>query len=197
METTTTVGKRRNSPGAKAYEPLGGSAAPINHPSDEDLSPGNPENPCPFKTEDSPTTSAKTAVDHFLREYARRTDEGDVAELVTCFAETFMAGGPQGAKALRAGDFGVALPKRYQRFEQMGCRRTELIGVEEQWLDARYVAARTRWRLTFERAGKEPLPIEVESTYLVDAGAEPLRILVYLAHDDIMEKLKQQGIARA
>ena len=133
-------------------------------------------------------------VEVFLREYARHADASNVPALAACFAETFVAGGRQGAKAVRASDFGLALPKRYQMFQQMGCRRTELIGIKEQRLDARYVSARTRWRLTFERAGGEALPIEVESTYLVDAGGEPLRILVYLAHDDIMEVLKKHGI---
>jgi hypothetical protein len=138
-----------------------------------------------------------TAVENFLYEYARHSDQGNVAELGACFGETFIAGGPQGARPVRASDFALALPKRYQMFAKMGCRRTELIGIEEQRLDGRYVSARTRWRLTFERAGLEPLAVEVESTYLVDAGAEPVRILVYLAHEDIMEKLKEQGITPA
>jgi hypothetical protein len=136
-----------------------------------------------------------TAVEDFVREYARLTDAGDVPALIACFADVFLAGGPQGAQAVRASDFAIALPKRYQMFEKMGCRRTELMGVEEQRLDARYVSARTRWRLTFEREGSEAVPIEVESTYLVDAGVEPFRIVVYLAHQDIMEVLKQRGIA--
>ena len=138
--------------------------------------------------------TATNTVEVFLRDYARHTDEGNVPELIACFAETFVAGGPQGAKAVRASDFALALPKRYQLFAQMGCRRTELIGVEEHRLDARYVSARTRWRLTFERAGQEALPLEVESTYLVDAGEDAFRILVYLAHDDIMEMLRGHGI---
>jgi hypothetical protein len=139
----------------------------------------------------------KASVEHFLYDYARLTDEGNVPELTACFADTFLAGCPQGAKTVRANDFALALPKRYQVFAQMGCRKTELIRIDEQRLDARFVSARTRWRLTFERAEDQPLPIEVESTYLVDAGAEPFRILVYLAHDDIMEILKQNGIAPA
>lgn len=138
-----------------------------------------------------------TAVEDFLYDYARHSDEGNVAELAACFGETFIAGGPQGAKAVRASDFALALPKRYEMFERMGCRKTELIGIDEQRLDGRFVSARTRWRLTFERAGLEPLAAEVESTYLVDAGVEPVRILVYLAHEDIFEKLKKQGITPA
>ena len=141
--------------------------------------------------------TTKSAVVRFLYDYARHTDLGNIPGLVACFAETFVAGGPQGAQAVRASDFALALPKRYQLFAQMGCRRTELIGIEERRLDGRYVSARTRWRLTFERAGYEPLPLEVESTYLLDCGGEPMRIHVYLAHDDIMEILKEHGIGGA
>lgn len=137
---------------------------------------------------------ARTAVEDFMREYARFSDEGDVAALARCFAETFVAGGAQGAKAVRAADFALALPKRYELFKQMGCGRTELVGYSEQSLDERYVWARTRWRLTFERGEADAIPVEVESSYLVDAGAEPMRFLVYLAHDDIMEMVKERGI---
>jgi hypothetical protein len=141
--------------------------------------------------------TTKTAVEHFLHQYASHTDKGNVPELITCFADVFLAGGPQGAQPVRAADFALALPKRVQLFDKMGCRRTELVKIQENRLDARYFSARTRWRLTFERSGNAPLSIEVESTYLVDTGTEPFRFLVYLAHDDIMGILKQHGIAPA
>jgi hypothetical protein len=139
--------------------------------------------------------TANTAVENFLWEYARLTDEGNAAELAAFFAEVFLAGGRLGAQAVRASDFALALPKRIALFAQMGCRRTELVRMETQQMDARYVWARTWWRLTFERPALEAMPVEVESTYLVDAGAEPMRFLVYLAHDDIMEMLRERGIA--
>jgi len=141
--------------------------------------------------------TTKTAVEHFLHEYERHTDEGNVPELIACFADFFLAGGPQGGQPVRASDFALALPKKIQMFEKMGCRHTELIGLEETRLDPRYISARTRWRLTFERPDNAPLPLEVESTYLVDTGTEPFRFLVYLAHNDIMEILKEHGIAPA
>jgi len=139
--------------------------------------------------------NTKTPIALFFDEYAHHTEEGNIPELAACFADSFLAAGPQGARPVRASDFALALPKRYKVFESMGCRSTELTGLQENRLDSRYVSARTQWRLTFERPGMEALPIEVESTYLVDTGTEPFRILVYLAHSDIMEILKQHGIA--
>jgi hypothetical protein len=139
--------------------------------------------------------TVKTAVEQFLQNYADLSDRGDVSGLVACFADVFVAGGPQGAQGVRAGDFALALPKRYEMFARMGCRKTELIGIEETRIDARYVWVRTWWRLTFERPEREPMLLDVESTYLIDAGVEPMRFLVYLAHQDIFEKLKELGIA--
>jgi len=138
--------------------------------------------------------NAKTPIEGFFDEFARHTATGNVPELVSSYADVFLAGGPRGVQPVRATDFALALPKRYKLFESIGSRSTELIGLQENWLDARYVFVRTQWRLTFERSGAESLPIVVESTNLLDAAAEPFRILVYLAHADIMEVLKQHGI---
>jgi hypothetical protein len=141
--------------------------------------------------------NTKTPIERFFETYAFHTDKGNVPELVASFAEVFLAAGPQGAQPVRASDFALALPKRYKLFESMGCRSTELTRLQETCLDERHVSARTRWSLTFERPGKEPEQIVVESTFLIDAGAEPFRIVLYLAHSDIMEILKHRGIAPA
>ena len=119
-----------------------------------------------------------TSVEQFFRQYAELTEKGSVPELVACFADVFLVGGPRGALAIRASDFALKLPKRMKLFESLGCRKTELAGLEETRLDARHVSARTRWRFTFERAGDEPLVLEIESTYLVDTRTEPFHFLV-------------------
>ncbi len=138
-----------------------------------------------------------TPIERFFETYAFHTDKGNVPELIASFADVFLAAGPQGTQPVRACDFALALPRRYKLFESLGCRRTELISLHETRLDERHVSARTEWRLTFEKPGAEPQQIVVESTFLIDAGAEPFRILVYLAHSDIMEILKQRGIVPA
>lgn len=138
--------------------------------------------------------NTNTSIERFFAELALHMDKGNVPEILANYAEVFLAGGPKGAQAIRAADFALALPKRYKLFDTMGCRSTELIGLHQDWLDARYVSARTAWRMTFVRPGSDAEQIVVESTFLIDAGAEPFRILLYLAHSDIMEVSKQRGI---
>jgi hypothetical protein len=139
----------------------------------------------------------KNPIESFFAAFAQHMDKQDIAEITACYAEVFLAGGPQGAQPVRAADFALALPKRYKLFEGLGCRSTELVGLQENRLDARYVSARTQWRLTFERPEAEPLSLVGDSTFLIDTRVEPFRILVYLAHEDIVETLKQHGIAPA
>jgi hypothetical protein len=139
--------------------------------------------------------NTKTPIETYFANLAVHMDKRNVPEIIAGYADVFLAGGPHGAQPVRAADFALALPKRYRLFESMGCRSTELIGLQENWLDARYVSVRTQWRLTFERHEKEALSLVGGSTFLIDTGVEPFRILVYLAHTDIMEVLKQHGIA--
>ena len=128
----------------------------------------------------------------FMQTFARNSAEGNGAELVAQFADSFLYAGPAGNKWVRAGDFALALPKRKQVFEQAGHRSTELIDAQEFWLGERYVLVRTRWRFAFELPPSAPYTLDTESSFLVDAGAEPFRILVYVAHQDIVEMMRER-----
>ena len=89
------------------------------------------------------------AIETFFREFEQRSDRGDIPALLPQFADTFMAAGPQGAQCIRSADFALALPKRKQFFDSLGCRSTALVSLDYNRLDVRYVLAKTRWRMTF------------------------------------------------
>jgi hypothetical protein len=133
------------------------------------------------------------AIETFFHEFEQRSDRGDIPALLPQFADTFMAAGPQGAKCIRSADFAVALPKRKQFFDSLGCKSTSLVSLDQTRLDARYVVAKTRWRMTFLQEGttKEAL---ADSTYIVDTAAESFKIVFYLAHQDHMTMLREHGI---
>lgn len=131
------------------------------------------------------------AATRFVQEFARNSAEGNLAALVAQFADTFLYAGPQGSQWVRTEDFVLALPKRKETFESFGHKRTELVEVQETWLDDRYTMVRTRWRFIFERESRGSENLETESSFLVDAGAEAFRILAYIPHQDIMQMLAQ------
>lgn len=135
-----------------------------------------------------------TPMQSFFQSYERHSTEENLSELASNFAETFLAAGPQGAKCVSAAVFAPALAQRKQLFDRLGCRRPELVSVTETPLDSRYVLARTQWRFTFEPSQAQPVTIPVESTFLLDTAAKPFRILVYLAHQDILTILRDRGL---
>lgn len=129
----------------------------------------------------------------FLESFERSRQGGPEA-VAALYAETFLAGGPEGARCVRLEDFLKALPKRKEMFEAAGLRRTQLAGVTETPLGERYTMARTKWRMTFAREGGERV-VEVESTFLVDFGGAEAKILAYLSHEDAVKKAASLGAA--
>jgi hypothetical protein len=137
------------------------------------------------------------AIEHFFRTFEANASSNDVAAQVAHFADVFMAASPQGAQAVRASDFALALSKKKQLFNKLGCRTTALVSLQEVPLDARFAMANTQWRLTFVRDQREPEDVVVHSVYIVDRGVDPLKIVFYLANQDLMQILKERGISYA
>lgn len=141
------------------------------------------------------TTPTSSSLQQFFRTYAAYAASARVPEVVAHFADTFLAGGPQGARCVRSADFALALPKRYEMFEKWGCRSTELLSVTELELDSRYVLARTKWRMAFAHGDAGGVDVEADSDFVIDTGTEPWKIIFYLANQDLVEVLKKRGIA--
>jgi len=112
---------------------------------------------------------------------------------VSQFADTFLVAGPDGAMAIKASDFALALPKRRKMFDEWGCRSTKLESVAVTELDSRYAMAETTWRMTFVHGDRQSSDVVVRSTYILDTKDE-MKILFYLAHQDITAVLRERGI---
>ncbi len=137
------------------------------------------------------------AIEEFFRAFESNASSHDTAAQVSHFADVFMAANPQGAQVVRAGDFALALPRKKQLFDKLGCRTTALISLRQTRLDARYTLATTRWRMTFAQNQHQPHDVMADSIYIVDTGTDPFKIVFYLASQDLMQILKERGIAPA
>lgn len=136
---------------------------------------------------------SETPVSRFFALYSRHNDEGDIARIVSHFADPFLSASPQGTQCVRVADFAAALPKRKELFDRLQCQPTELVDLAETALDGRYVLAKTRWRMIFAR-DTGPLEVLVDSTFLVDTGGEEFKIAMYMAHQDIMQVMRERSI---
>ena len=136
--------------------------------------------------------TASTSVEEFFRRF-EHNNKNDFSAAATQFADTFMAAGPQGAQCVKASDFVLALPKRKQLFESLGCASMQLVSVDAHSLGDRYSMAHTRWKVNFTEDAPSMPATFVESTFVVDTGGERIQIVLYLAHQDIVAILKERG----
>ena len=131
----------------------------------------------------------------FFDAFARQSSTDNVQAQTAQFADVFLAAGPQGAKCVRSADFAQALTKRKQLFDSFGCQSTALVSLDETALDARYVLVSTRWQMTFNRSNADPEQVLADSTFIIDTEPADFKIVLYLAHQDIMQVLKDRSIA--
>lgn len=140
------------------------------------------------------TTVSTTPTARFFQSFEQNTNSGDNSALVAQFADVFMAAGPAGAKPVHAADFAIALPKRAQLVQSLGCQTTRLVSCVETPLDARFVMAETRWQMTFVRESQPTREVLADSLYILDMACDSPKIVFYLAHQDLLATLKSQGI---
>jgi hypothetical protein len=137
--------------------------------------------------------NACMSVEAFFRRFELNNNKSDFSAAVSQFADTFMAAGPQGAQCVKASDFALALPKRKQLFKSFGCQSMQLVSVDTHLLGDRYSMAHTRWKMNFANSDLSTEEMFVESTFIVDTTEAEFRIVLYLAHQDVMTMLKERG----
>jgi hypothetical protein len=133
--------------------------------------------------------SSPSAMETFFRNHERNSNSDSIAPLISQFADVFMVGGPQGAQAVQANAFALAVPKRKKQFDDMGWQSTELVSLRETTLNGRYMMVETRWRMTFASEDQSPEEIQADSTFIVYSGGEEPKIVMYLPHSDALATL--------
>ena len=135
-----------------------------------------------------------TRVENFFHKLERETAEGDFAALSEKYAEHFVAASPSGAKIAPRTVFVESMPQRKEVFDKLGAKPPRLISLETTALDTRYSLAKGRWLLEFARDGQPPQEVLADSTYVIDTGEEPYRIILYLTSQDLPKVLVERGI---
>ena len=130
----------------------------------------------------------------FLRDYERNIAAADIPALLDQFADPFLAAIPQGVKIVSAADHAKELPARRNLFDRAGCKPGRLVSAHPITLSSRYVLALTKWRWAFAAAHAEAKEILTDAAFLVDTGAGPPKIVLYLPATDMVAALKEEGI---
>lgn len=138
--------------------------------------------------------SMQDALDQFLLTYERNAASGDPESIAAQFADSFIAGGPEGSAIIPSKLFAQKLPHRKEIFREAGHRVSRLVERRDLPLGDRYVVVDTRWEMEFAPDGKPGTNLNVGSAFLIDmCGPEP-KILAYLAHQDIFRWMQERGL---
>lgn len=145
------------------------------------------------------TTNQETAspLARFLQTYETNTSSGDIPALLAQFADPFMAATPTGVQCLHAAEFAVALPWRLKLFAGLGAQPSKLISCEETRLDDRFTMAETRWQMTFIREGRPAQQALADSLFIIDTAGDAPKIILYIAHQDLVAVLREKGVLAA
>jgi len=142
------------------------------------------------------TNHSTESITAFLRAFELTDTPEQVSALARCFADPFLAAGPDGTTVVKRGDLAVALPRRKKMFDELGCRSTRLGSAVVTRLDDRYAMARTTWLMQFAHGDGQLSEVEVGSTSILDTRDE-LEIVFYLTDQEITTVLRERGILQS
>lgn len=137
---------------------------------------------------------AQDSLDRFMSTYEQNTGSDDPAVLAAQFAPTFLAAGPDGASSVPLAAFAPKLLQRKRLFTSAGLQSTRLVARRDMPVGDRYALVYTQWRMDFSSDAAPAVSITVASSFLIDMGSPEPKILAYLAHQDIFQRMKESGV---
>lgn len=134
-------------------------------------------------------------IERFFQEYERGTNTFEPGLVTSQFAEVFIGAGPNGVVAgSNDEEFRAVIPQRKAFMEQIGFKQAEILSLDESVIDEHYTMVAVQWRMTFEKEPGQPLPAEFEIVYFLFIEEELPKIVLYIAHDDEEETMRQMGL---
>ena len=131
----------------------------------------------------------------FFKQYEQSLSESDVPAIAAQYADTFLFGGPQGARPVKKEDFLKVVPRRKEYFASLGLRESKVISIEETSLDAKYLLVKTAWRMTFAKPAGSTEDLRTSATYILERMGSGLMIVFQIDHQDLAEKVKELGLS--
>jgi hypothetical protein len=130
----------------------------------------------------------------FFERFQSVSTAADVERLATMYAGSVMIAGPKGTQVVSSADLQRAIPKRRELLESVGYKETALVGFEETTLTSRYALVRAHFRWDFQAANGESASVTLPSTFVVDRGGDPPRIVLYMNEQDVISVLRERGV---
>lgn len=121
-------------------------------------------------------------------------DELNYEELASCYADEFIASGPQGVMTGRNDASLVEVMRAgYARYRAIGTKRMAIRTTAVDVIDEMHCIAHIGWRATYGREGMDDLDIDFEVHYLLRVERGAAKIFGWIAGDEA-GLLKKHGI---
>ncbi len=134
------------------------------------------------------------AIREFFDAYASATGSLEVSWLGSAYGDTFMFASPGGVQAVKRDDFLKVVPKRGAFFRAAGLVASEIIRLEEMYLDEKHTMVKAYWSLRFEKDPERPIVEETAATYVLRQQEGPWQIVFQLDHQDLTKRVQELGL---
>lgn len=133
------------------------------------------------------------AVKHLFSHYEKAFNNLEVEKQAPFFAEHFISAGPQGSIAQNREEFIKMAQQSAEFYRKVGQTSAKILSLTETEISAAYDLVKVHWGVTFEKTGEKL--IEFDVSYIVQTiGGEP-KIILFIAHQDEQEAMKELGFA--
>lgn len=133
----------------------------------------------------------------FFELYARGRSALDIDLIASQYEDAFLFAGPRGARVTQKAAVLSALPKAQELLNTHGHTSTQVVSVDETWLDEHYLLARVQFAWRFEKLAAPPIDVNVESTFILYLNQGAFTIVFQLEHEDFHQALRARGVLPA
>ncbi len=130
----------------------------------------------------------------FFAAYEAANEAFNVEQIVACYADVFMFGGPDGVQCVRREDFLKVLPRRKEFFRSRGLVSSKIGCLEASTLDSKYMLVKVIWNMRFERRPDEPKQTQAAASYVLSRTGDRLHIIMQIDHQDLGKRVQELGL---
>jgi ketosteroid isomerase-like protein len=128
----------------------------------------------------------------FFEAYERANGDSDLAAIAALYADVFLFAGSAGVRSVNKDDFLKVIPKRKAYFASLGLLESKVVSIDETALGAKYIMARTCWRMKLDNSGAQK-EIDASATYILERKDGTLAIVMQIDHQDLSARIKDLG----
>jgi hypothetical protein len=129
----------------------------------------------------------------FFEQYAQATNQMHAATIAGFYADNFIAAGPKGNMVFKNDEKFLQWLDQLKDFNhQTGMRNLRIVKYEETSIGKYYRMVIIEWGATFRKSGEELVTFEI--SYFADITKQAAKVIMYIAHEDQEDYMRERGL---